>query len=184
VKVEAIVLQVGDRQVELPKRSISEFQQRQPFLDRIRHWAVMFPVILATVTVAHIFFKLDDARTKIETQLSELQGRAKSARQTIDQRNRSLSSLDSVRRLKSDRIPVGAAWGELSRVLPDNAWLTDFSVNSSTVMVSGFADQASLLVAPLDASPLFARPVFVGATSKLPGHNGEHFDMRLEIERP
>jgi len=70
---------------------------------------------------------------------------------------------------------------ELTRLLPDEAWLDSVEMRGGSVYVSGHAPAAAALVAPIERSPLFAEaqfrsPVVPDRTSGL-----ERFEMAISL---
>lgn len=66
---------------------------------------------------------------------------------------------------------------EVTHVLPDSAWVTDFSSKGNTLTITGYAASASELIAPLEGSPLLTSPEFSAPVTKVPGQSGERFTI-------
>jgi len=71
---------------------------------------------------------------------------------------------------------------QITQVLPDGTWLTEFSVENGKGHIIGFSKSPSDLIAEIDQSPLFANAQFnaslTGATS-----GTERFDLTFDIKR-
>lgn len=55
---------------------------------------------------------------------------------------------------------------ELTRIIPETAWVTDFTLTDKDIRLSGFAQSASDLVSLLESSSLFEDVVFLSAIVK------------------
>ncbi len=73
-------------------------------------------------------------------------------------------------------------FSEVTRILPDGTWLTEFAVNSGKVHVQGFSKSASDLIGLIDRSPYFANAQF-GAPLQSAQDNTERFDLSFDIKR-
>ncbi len=90
---------------------------------------------------------------------------------------------DAVGALKADRPMAVQMLDELTRLLPDSTYLTDFSSDDDTVSISGFAQSASELVPVLERSQMFS-----GAAPGAPVtfddiRNKERFTYRLRMRQ-
>lgn len=73
---------------------------------------------------------------------------------------------------------------ELTRLLPDDAWLQDLQYDGDTVSLGGFAKSASPLLQVLANSPYFENPQFLSAIAKLPdGKEAFRIGVRLRKSR-
>jgi general secretion pathway protein L len=70
----------------------------------------------------------------------------------------------------------------LSRALPDTAYVTDLSLNKTTIRIAGLCDDAPSLIAPLQNSKLFGDVHFFAPTTRGPNGTGflYHIEARLE----
>jgi general secretion pathway protein L len=73
---------------------------------------------------------------------------------------------------------------ELSRLLPDTAWLDSVEVRGETVHISGHAASAAALIGPLEASQVFAEAQFRAAVVPDRATGRERFEMTLALRAP
>jgi general secretion pathway protein L len=84
--------------------------------------------------------------------------------------------------LEQKRAPfLLAILSELTRVLPDGTWLTEFQLDGSKVHIQGFSKSASDVVGVVDRSPIFANAQFMAPLQSAP--NGlERFDLSFDVK--
>ncbi len=70
---------------------------------------------------------------------------------------------------------------ELSRLLPDTAWLESVEVRGESVHISGHAASAAALIGPLEASRLFSEAQFRAAVVPDRATGRERFEMTLAL---
>jgi general secretion pathway protein L len=75
---------------------------------------------------------------------------------------------------KTDAPMVSQVLAELTRIVPDTAYVSQLQLRDGTLQLHGFAETASALIGLLDASPLFTTPQFRSPVTQ---------DPRLELER-
>src|SRR5438034_10483005 len=90
------------------------------------------------------------------------QGEAKKVRDQIDAIESSSQRIASLRKAKLDAPSPLAVWAELTRLLPDTAWLASLAISQSSVTIDGTAQSAENLIALLDGSPMFEDVAFTG----------------------
>ncbi|MEE4358882.1 MAG: PilN domain-containing protein [Desulfococcaceae bacterium] len=84
--------------------------------------------------------------------------------------------------LRQNHIPLLDIVRELTAIIPESAWVQDFSFSEKGIQINGFADSASELIGILEASPLFADVSFLSAIVK--GRDGkERFSIGLSMEK-
>lgn len=69
---------------------------------------------------------------------------------------------------------------ELTRTIPETAWLTEFRLTDKGIQLSGYAQSASELIPLLEASPLFEDVVFLSASTRDPRQGKERFHIGLQ----
>jgi general secretion pathway protein L len=73
---------------------------------------------------------------------------------------------------------------ELSRTVPDGAFLDGIGIESNRITIDGGAKAPEELIAILEASKLFHNVAFSSPIFKNPGDERSHFSIRLELEPP
>jgi general secretion pathway protein L len=71
----------------------------------------------------------------------------------------------------------------ITDALPDDTWVSEFSLNANQVRLAGFSASASALPERLAPVPLFEHPQFRAAITPQPGKNVEHFDLGLAVPK-
>jgi general secretion pathway protein L len=70
---------------------------------------------------------------------------------------------------------------EVTRILPDGTWLTEFQLDGGKVHIQGFSKSASDVVADIDHSPLFANAQFMAPLQSAQNGN-ERFDLSFDLK--
>jgi|GEM_PF-2128769 len=73
---------------------------------------------------------------------------------------------------------------ELSRVLPDDTWVTQLALEGSKVRIQGVSGSASELLGRIDQSPLFDDAQFVAPVVHEQVTKGDHFDLAFDVRSP
>lgn len=127
---------------------------------------------------------------RLERRIADLNGAVERARDNAlaTQRLREkLTSLGETGRFFADRKAPGTlavdVLGELTRRLPDSAWLTEFQAGDKQVLISGFAANASSLLGTLEASAMFANTKFRSPVTREGKDNIERFELSSDIVR-
>lgn len=76
-----------------------------------------------------------------------------------------------------------AIWEELTRLVPDTAWVSSLAIDKAQVTIEGNARSPEELITLLDASPLFEAVSFNAPVTKLPGNDLTRFVIRLTLSR-
>lgn len=137
--------------------------------------------VAVTGTFAHAWWRYDRAIAEVSAQSDTLQVRARKVRTALDEREKRLGVLAALRTQIAKSQSATEIWEELSRVLPDTAWLTDMTVTPDRVRIAGFAKEAAAIVAPLEGSPMFENAEFTSAVVRVPGQSGERFSLQMGL---
>jgi general secretion pathway protein L len=82
---------------------------------------------------------------------------------------------------RQDYLAVSDILLELTRLIPDGSWLQRVNLNSDSLIVSGQSDQASALIALLEASPMFASVRFKSPVVRDRRSGKEKFDLTMSL---
>lgn len=110
-------------------------------------------------------------RLKVEVDESE------AARRRLEKVTRKLEILGNIRQNRLAAIDV---LRELSQLIPDSAWIRDFSLKNDTLTIDGSAQKASDLIPLLESSPLFKDAVFLSAITR-ENDGKERFRIGLKL---
>ena len=72
---------------------------------------------------------------------------------------------------------------EVTRILPEGTWLTEFELDGGKVHIQGFSKSASDVVGEIDRSPLFANAQFMASLQTAQNGN-ERFDLSFDVKQP
>ena len=75
------------------------------------------------------------------------------------------------------------AWEEVTRILPDTAWLTDLTIDGNEITMSGFARSASDLIPALERSEFFSNVKFTSRVTKERDLKNERFSIKMDVEQ-
>jgi general secretion pathway protein L len=71
---------------------------------------------------------------------------------------------------------------ELSRILPDNTYVTELRIDGNTVQIVGITDDAPSLIRLMEQSSHFSRATFFAPTTHAPSERGDRFHVEAKLE--
>lgn len=71
---------------------------------------------------------------------------------------------------------------DISKVLPDNTWITELILSGNRVKLEGYSHSASDLIAVFDKSPRFANAEFTAPLTKDEQTKVERFDLSFDVK--
>jgi general secretion pathway protein L len=120
--------------------------------------------------------------TRVERELNDLSDEIKALGQVQSEITALQERIDYLNSVRQDRIHALEVLKELTKILPDAAWLLGLSIADNKVEVQGNANYSTELIPQLEASPLFANAKFISTITK--GRDGkEVFKIGFEINR-
>lgn len=137
----------------------------------------------ALISVVHAQWRIGDANHRLDSVLERLNAEVREVRILSEQRRERVRQIDSVRELKRQAVPVVVLWEELTRVLPDDTWIGDFSTTDEKLTFSGYSAAAAGLLPLIEASSLFRDPTFTSSVVRSTATGAEQFAIEVEIAR-
>lgn len=146
-------------------------------------WAIAGGVFAVAVvaTFLHLQWNLSSAQAAAEAPLPELEAKAKTIRAELNKRATRIKEINALRHSLATQRSMTEIWEELSRVLPDTAYVTALSAKGGNVTLEGFSPSAASIIEPIESSAMFKEAAFSSAVIKVPGKDGERFQINLEV---
>lgn len=132
-------------------------------------------------TVLHVQWTYASAQASIDERLPPLEAKARELRDELNRRAARVAEVAALRQSLSTQRPMSEVLEEISRVVPDTAYLTDLAVKNGEARMVGFSSSASSLIAPVESSPMFDGAEFTSPVVRTPGYDGERFEMKFKV---
>lgn len=186
VRPQSIILKTPQGEQRLSRQSLQSIHpvfRQKTWLQQLVRGVLFLLVVSGVVTFAHAYYRYTGADEQLTVQVNEKQKAALEVRKVLDRRAQDIAAVEAARKSKEQAVPVVRVWEELTRTLPDAAWITDFNLNGDSLSFSGFANSAAGLIPVLAGSTLFANPSFTSPVVRIPGQTGERFTIKLNVVR-
>jgi general secretion pathway protein L len=151
-------------------------------LNRAIAIAAVLLGVASAATAIVVLQRQDDALTQLEAHTNAARKEAQNARKQVQDANSLSDRIGLLRQRWADGIRIVALWEEVTRRLPDTAWLTDLRVENDTMWINGYARSASELVGMIAASPMFSGVALSAPVVREDGRASERFQIRMKIE--
>jgi general secretion pathway protein L len=144
-------------------------------------------ILLLGLAVLFETQRQQDVLDELAGQLATTRKQAQQVRSTLDKVQQERNTLDQLRSRKWKAATTLDVWEELSRVLPDHAWLTELRITESAdgkerrVVMTGFSTAAADLVALIDKSALFQDVALTAPIAIDPIEQRERFVLQATI---
>jgi general secretion pathway protein L len=127
--------------------------------------------------------KYELALQDIQIQTDRQKQKAKTVREALAKSQTAFTEISNFYRLRSDAVSKLSVIEELTRLLPDSAWVTDLKIDGATVDISGFAKGAAALVPLLERSAMFVNATPTAPLTFDPREDKERFSIRVQIRK-
>lgn len=142
---------------------------------------VLFIVALSGSALWLAFDRQDRALQELERKTAIVREKALAVRKSIETSEAMLGWQGTLRRRKLDALPLVAVVDELTRLLPDTAWVSDLRLEQGEVEISGFAKSAAGLVQVIEKSSLFDAAALSAPVTYDARYGAERFGIRAKI---
>jgi general secretion pathway protein L len=156
-------------------------EERERRRSRLLPVLTLLVLALAAIGVMQVLQRQERAIAALRAEVA-----AATERAAMRNRANALTSLAQQRvatilDLKRNRPAAIAVWNEITRVLPDTAYLSDLMLDGDQLVMSGYAQSAAELVPLLKASPLVADVALAAQVVFDEAVGRERFDIRVRI---
>ncbi len=139
---------------------------------------------LALVAVVLPFMLQSAGQATVERRIAALQPQVRQVealRQRIRSGSAGRDTIAAARTHLGDPLGLLAA---LTRVLPDDTYLTDITLRDGVITVTGQSSGAVKLIPALSADPAFVAPAFSAPVTRIESNNSDLFSIRAGIASP
>lgn len=137
--------------------------------------------VMAVLTLYVAFDRQDQALSELLARLDRARAEAMAIQRQVKEQDEARRAALSVFDRKNARYSVVEVWEEVTRILPDGAWLTHLAADDQALVLTGFAQAASELILILDGSPTFEAAAFTAPVIRDAGAKAERFSIRLNL---
>lgn len=141
-------------------------------------------VVLAVLVGAAITIPIVQKNRAIEAMEAQVQAAAAEARNGAELRQNLEKMADASRFLvekKASDILAVELIDEISRILPDHAWITRLNLSSTELQVQGQSSASASLIAIIESSPYFENVRFASPVVQIQGTNNDRFHIAASV---
>lgn len=165
-----------------------EFLATSPAAQR-RGWtpAKALAAVAVALIVAGIgtyWMRREVALAALEAEIARLEQRAREAGPINERARSARADLVRLRRLEEDRMPALVILEEVTKLLPDTAWVQEFRFDGAIIELSGLAQSAATLLSVFERSVLFHEARFTASIRIESGEDRERFRLQAKLRPP
>jgi general secretion pathway protein L len=138
--------------------------------------------LLLLLACGQVYFKRDSALEELRGETMQLRKQAATVRQSLEQSEVALKDLAALQTIKLRQVPVTVVIEEITRILPDTAWVTDLRIENDIVDISGLAASGANLIPLFERSPIFGEAALTAPVTFDQREDKERFSLRVRIK--
>ena len=123
----------------------------------------------------------ETALVELQAGTARMKARVQTARDAQGRSQAMLAEIEKFRRLRASFPSKAVALEELTRLIPDTAWITDLRIDGATVDISGLAASAVALVPTLERSTFFVDATLTAPLTFDQSQDKERFSIRVRF---
>jgi general secretion pathway protein L len=155
-------------------------------LTRRLSWAIGIAaallVLVSAATAVVALQRQDQALALLEVETNAARKEAQAIRKRLQEADTLSERIGALRLRRAEGIRVIALWEEVTRLLPDSAWLTNVRVENDVLWIDGYARSASELVGIIARSPMFSGVALSAPVVREEPRASERFQIRMKVE--
>ncbi len=102
-----------------------------------------------------VFQRYDDALAEIQSQTGRAKTKAQAVRQALERSEAAAADLAKLQRIKLEQPSPVEVIEEITRLMPDSAWMLHLRIDKDTVDLTGLAKSGASLLSIFEHSPIF-----------------------------
>lgn len=137
--------------------------------------------LLFALACGQIYYKRDSALEALRSETMQLRKQAAHVRQSLEQSEMAIKDLSKLQAIKLRQVPMTTVLEEITRILPDTAWVTDLRIESDIVDISGLAKSGASLIPLFERSTIFGEAALTAPVTFDQREDKERFSLRVRI---
>jgi Tfp pilus assembly protein PilN len=121
---------------------------------------------------------------EISVAIAGLQPEIKKVKQIIENSEKQNANVAAIQNLQRQTISRVTIIEELTKALPDTAYILTLSIVDNRVQMEGLAESPEKLIPTLESTSLFKNVVFGSAVFNSAGESQSHFAINMDLEQP
>ena len=139
---------------------------------------------LAATAVVIVFVRYETALAELKDQVSAAKSEAAAVRLAVQASQIAKSRLTALGKLVTSRQSTAGILDELTKYLPDGAWVSDLRIDGKVIEFTGFASSAASLVPLLEKSASFTDVSLISPVIFDDEQDRERFSLRMQLAGP
>lgn len=123
----------------------------------------------------------EQALRALQENSAKLKGQVQRQKDALTKTQSAFAEIASYQKLRSETVSKVVILEELTRILPESAWITDLKIDGGTIDISGLAVSAAALVPILERSKVFVDATSTASLTLDPREEKERFSIRARI---
>jgi len=152
------------------------------WLSRAIGIAAALLLLVCAATAVVVLQRQDQALARLEMETNAARNEAQAVRKRVQDADSLSERIGALRLRRAEGIRVVALWEEVTRLLPDTAWLSNVRVENDVLWIDGYARSASELVGIIASSPMFSGVALSAPVTREEPRASERFQIRMKIE--
>jgi general secretion pathway protein L len=155
-------------------------QAASPLQRWINGGLVAVAVLLCVTAYGSYIYRLDELQDELRQDIAQATKAAAAARDLVDQEAKAAGAIGILQRRQHEMEPL-MVLNELTRLVPDNMWISQLSVVGRNVELIGYAPRVADLISRIETHDVVYDPKFRSPITMSQDGRGERFDVSFSI---
>jgi general secretion pathway protein L len=155
-------------------------QMSAPAVRWLLHGLIAVSVVLFASAYVTYVFRLNDYRDQLQQDVAAATKASTAARTLIAQTEQTEGALAILLQRQREMDPL-MLLDLLTKLVPDDAWISQLSVRGRNVELIGYAPNVSNVISRIEGHDIFYDPKFRSPITMSPDGKGERFDVSFDV---
>lgn len=157
---------------------------RRGVIRTVNSLLVLAALGLAAFATYVVIERHETALANLKAETGKLKSKALASREALTRSQAQYTAFANLQRARADYVPKPRILDELTRLVPDTAWVTDMRIEGGNTDITGLATSASSLVTTLERSAMFTDATLTAPLTFDQREDKERFSLRVRLRSP
>jgi general secretion pathway protein L len=148
---------------------------------RLRNIAAAASTLCVLLLIGSVYWRQSIATTSLSHTLELAGSRAAVVRASLSRLEAASRQVATLDRQREKNLRLSEIWEELTRCMPDSAWVSDLRIEKGRIVLSGVASSSVEVLGRLESSPLLEQASFTSAVTMAHDGSGEQFSIAVSL---